>query len=264
MPAPPIIIDRRTGSVELVPLFKGLALPHTVGELAYGDFSIEGNTAKGVGLIGIERKRVTDLLQCMCDGRYVGHQLPGMLNYYDHSYLIVEGITRPAPHTGILQYAVEDSAGKTWWRDVTVFKRRRFMWRDFDGFITTLEHSKTKVRRTDNAQMTVATVGSLYHWYTHKKWQEHDSLKALYSTPYAVMTLEDKSSIVRRIAKELGGIGVDKSLAVCMKFRTPFDMITAESTDWMSIPGIGPTIAERVMREIHGTPERESRREGDE
>ena len=249
-------IDRRKGSAELAPLFDGLHVPYQVEELPFGDFSFVGNGVKGPGLIGVERKRIGDLINSMCDGRLVGHQLPGMFEYFDHSYLIVEGVLRPEPTTGILQQGVEDKRGAMWWKDITL-GRRRFMWRDLDGFLTTVEHSRVKVRRTDSSWMTAHTVASIYHWYTHKAWSEHDSLRQLHSVPFPVMTMEDKRNIVRRIAKEFAHIGVEKSLAVAMKFRSVWDMVTADRSEWETIPGIGPGISKRVQEEIHGRNETE-------
>lgn len=250
-----ITIDDRAGSGALAPLFALAHLPHQLGRLPFGDFAFEGNGSKGLSMIGIEYKKVNDLISCMCDGRYVGHQLPGMLNYFDHPYLIVEGVTRPDPRSGVLQELVQGKGGNQWWRDTVLGARRgrRFMWRDWDGYLTTLEHGKAKVRRTDNEHMTVETVGSLYHWYTHKKWHEHDSLRALHSLPSAVMTLEDKESIVRRVSKEFVGIGIERSLSAHMRFRTPFDFITATWEELQDIPGVGPTVANKIMRQIHGS-----------
>lgn len=246
-----VTIDPRAGSGELAKYFDRVFVPYQLKEQQFGDFSFEGHCARGPGMIGIERKTIPDMLACMVSARFVGKQLPGMLECYEQSYLVVEGITRPHPTEGILQIGTENQQGGIRWVNCNVFTRYPMKWRAFDGFLTTLEHSKLKVRRTDNQMMTVNTIASLYHWYRDKKWSEHDSLRGLYSEPYKYFSLEDKSSIVRRVAKEFQGIGVDKSLSVHMKFPTVWDMITALREDWLSIPGIGDTIADSVQKEIH-------------
>lgn len=256
---PLITIDYRKGSVDLKPLFEAHRLPHEVGTLPFGDFAFEGNGAKGTSLIGIEYKKVPDLLECLRDGRFVGHQLPGMLEHFDYSYLVIEGITRPEPNSGLLQEMVIGKGGSPWWRDVMFGGRRRFMWRDWDNFITTLEQSRLKVRRVDNAEMTVHTVGSLHHWYTGKQWHEHQSLRALHSAAYPTMTLENKSAVVRRVAKEFVGIGVERSLAVHGQFHTVWDMVTALREEWLRVPGLTPGIVDKVMRQIHGEQDERER-----
>jgi ERCC4-type nuclease len=96
-----ITIDRRTGSGELLPLFpKGVA---ELGCLEYGDFAWIGKGPEGLPLaIGVERKQIHDLVNSMASGRLQAHQLPGMINTYKISYLVIEGIWRPCPTTDII------------------------------------------------------------------------------------------------------------------------------------------------------------------
>ena len=72
-----ILIDPREGSKDLLPLMP-LGLAH-LSALPYTDACWNGLGPGGAAVIvGVERKRVGDMLACLKDGRFVGHQLPGM------------------------------------------------------------------------------------------------------------------------------------------------------------------------------------------
>ena len=58
----------------------------------YGDAMVTGNGPCGQVDIGIERKRIGDLVNSITTGRLSGHQLPGLLAQYYKVYIIVEGM----------------------------------------------------------------------------------------------------------------------------------------------------------------------------
>jgi len=250
-----VSVDRRTGSIDVEPILRERLHMHTrIEELASADFCFEGNTNQGLGMIGVERKRVKDLLGSMRSGRLVGEQLPKMFEHYDFSYLIVEGVTRANPVSGTLEECVSNGKSNVWWRPV-LLGNSRFQWQDLNHFLSTLEHSRLIIRQSDDPYQTACHIKSLYSWYRNKEWSGHKSLKQLYTCPMPTITLEDKEAIVRRVAKEFAGIGVEKSLSVATRFRTVWDMARAGTAEWMSIPGIGEGIARKVFAEIRGLNE---------
>ena len=126
-----ILIDNRTGSKELFPLFpKGSA---KLCHLPFGDFSFVGNGPDEMPLnIGIERKQIREVAGEMSAGRLVGHQVPGLLATYQVVYLIVEGRWRGNTQTGILQTKRRE------WEDVAN-GATRFMASAIRKYLTTLE-----------------------------------------------------------------------------------------------------------------------------
>src|SRR5580704_11288745 len=66
-------------------------------ELEYGDATFSGSGESGDSLIGIEHKRLSDLVAGMKDHRLSGHQLRGLWRLYDYVFLFVEGCWRPGP-----------------------------------------------------------------------------------------------------------------------------------------------------------------------
>src|SRR5579859_2836538 len=99
-----ILIDRRVGSVELAPYIRNLGIPVTVDTLEYGDACFEGKGPQGNIMIGVERKRISDILNCIDDGRYAGFQQPGMMEDFHKRILIIEGVWKPSPEGYLLEY----------------------------------------------------------------------------------------------------------------------------------------------------------------
>jgi len=259
-----IVIDSRTGSKELAPLFEQIGAKYTLGQLEAGDFAFDGNTPKGPSRLGVERKTIRDLLQSMQSGRLVDVQIPRMLDLYDRSYLIVEGLCRANPWTGMLEEACEDAKDhkRIWWREVTL-GRQRFMWEHFDHFLCSLEWTPVRVRRTTGEANTVRNIISL-HSYHQREWKDHKSLRTMYFDPWNVIPLQSRENPVRSVARELPGIGVEKSLACQMKWRSPFDMIAmSTSEDWQSLPGVGPKTARKILNWIHGEKDLDSQTDWD-
>lgn len=87
-----ILVDAATGSNELVePLLK-LGLPVEKTHLESGDLAFVGRGEKGAPLfIGIEYKKLGELVSSLNTERVQGHQLPTMQQTFDRSYMIVVG-----------------------------------------------------------------------------------------------------------------------------------------------------------------------------
>ena len=211
-----IYVDDRVGSKELFHLF-----PHGKAELAhleYADFAFDGHGDEGTVMIGVERKRIGDFVNCMCSGRLSGHQLIGLLNSYHVVYLVIEGLFRANPQTGILE---------TWkrgqWSEYTAGKRR-FMARDIWVFMNTLQticgiHCYHCPRETDTVQYILA----LHHWW-NKEYADHKG----HLQPHTGKVVDiSKQSVLRRCLLQLTGPGWEMSKALDMRFKSVFDLMTA-------------------------------------
>ena len=235
-----ILVDYRRGSAEIAHL---LSSPNVVCELEYGDFVISGNGPNGQVNIGVERKRIMDLLQSITTGRLSGHQLVGMTNSYDWAYLLVEGVWRADKDTGILQrmnvkgkwiYASQGS--------------RRFMARDIFHFLSTLQvMCNIVVAHTSSHWETAIWLDSLHSWWS-KPWDKHRG-HLQFHRPVQHAHLS-KPNLVTRIANQLDGIGWDKARKIGAEFSTLEDLLDASNADLMGIPGIGEKLAESVMRQL--------------
>jgi len=236
-----IYLDNRVGSKELYRLFPKYAIELT--HLEYGDIMFAGHHADGDVVIGIERKRIGDLINSMCSGRLGGHQLIGMLNSYHYCYLVVEGVFRANPQSGILEVW-----RKSGWQEYTAGKRR-FMARDIWCFLNTIEiicgvKCWYCARETDTVQWVLA----LAHWWM-KEYGEHKS----HLQPNMSGRVQlSKHSVVRRVAGQLDGIGWEKAKAIGEKYETVEKLVSAGEKELMEIEGIGEKLARGIREQLRG------------
>lgn len=237
-----LLLDRRIGSADLADPLRTLGIPVDVCTLDFSDVMFCGNGPDGLVQIGIELKQIRDLLNSIQDGRLSGHQLPGLLRQFDAVWLIVEGLWRPGTD-GLLEL---HTRGR--WAPLEL-GRRRYQYREPDNYLTTLEiKAGIHVKRTANRDETARAVANLYRWWTDKSWAEHRSHLSLHRP-------SDSSLLVppplrRRVARELDGVGHEKSAAVMGHFKTTRAMVNAPESEWVKIAGIGKTLARRITAEL--------------
>ena len=238
-----ILLDDRTGSGDLIRYLRGVA---KLSRLSFGDAQIEGNGPEGRPvLVGVEVKKVADVLTCITDGRFAGHQLPGLQASYEVVYLVVEGDYRVGKE-GLLEVMRYHM-----WRPI-LLGSRKFMYREMDNWLTTMEmKGGVKIRRTGGRQETAQFLKDLYGWWTGREWEEHRAHLAFHDPGPPVAMLR-KPSLLRRMAKELPGVGWERSLEVEKRFDSVLEMALASELDWKDIPGIGKGIANKVRHAIHG------------
>lgn len=265
-----IYIDSRIGSVELNGMFeKGLNTKLTM--LSYGDLYFVGRGPEEIPvLIGFERKKIKDLVNCMTTGRFAGYQLPGLMNSYNITYLVVEGPWRRNVHTGSL----EIPNGKEW-KELQLGKRI-FQVRDVIKYLNTLlincnlNSIKLIYLSTFNDKETVNVITDIYKWWTCKDFEEHRSHLSYFrpgiSTDHSINSLagynpfsdlieqESRLNPVKRAAEAIGytiGVGSKKALSIASHFKSVYEMVLAPLEEWMAIKGIGKILAKRMHEEIH-------------
>lgn len=237
-------VDPRAGSGPLFPALQHRGIPGVhLGPLDYGDMAIVGNGPEGCPVsVGVEYKKLPDLIQCIDNGRFVGHQLPGMLAHYNVIWLLVEGIWRERSD-GI----IEAPRGQHW--SPLISGTGKAMASSLEGFLLTMEQKVgIKVMRTGTASQTVDWLYHMNRWWTHKDWEEHRAHLAFDNS--SALALIRKPNLVRRVAKELPGVGMGRSGPVAKHFRTVLDMAVAGAEEWEGIEGIGKVTAQRVVKMI--------------
>jgi ERCC4-type nuclease len=240
-----ISIDDRVGSKDLLKYFpKGEA---RLTRLQYADACFMGKNSQGVSSVGVERKKLEDLLSSMQSGRLAGSQLIGLTNTYDVVYLIIEGLWRVGADGRL-----EKLKGykKKSWRPV-VLGKRGYMAKELDSFLNTLQLKVgVLVRESGTARHTAMMIRNLYGWYQK---DDHTSHLAIHKNRFRDEdVLLSRPSLLRRVAAELDGVGWKRSLEVSKVFQSVSELSRATEKDWLAIPGIGKTIAKRVVAEIQG------------
>jgi ERCC4-type nuclease len=249
-----IFVDRREGSKDLLPLLKTPAL---LVDLEFADASFNGNGPDGDISIGVERKRIGDLISSIANGRLSGHQLPGLLQDYDLVYLIVEGVFKGDSLDDEL--LISTTGGKSF-KPVS-HGRQHWTREGIDHYFTTLE-SRLYIphRITTSAKGTAKQLDYLFR-YWNKPWEKHASHLALHKglnfkaadrkVTFMPEALE-APSLVRRIASELPGVGITRSIPVAKRFPSVQAMYEATVEDWQGIEGFGKVTSKMAWEALHG------------
>lgn len=237
-----LLLDRRIGSADLQQPLTSLGIPVDLVTLDFGDAAFCGNGADGLMQVGIEIKQIRDLLNSIQDGRFSGHQVPGLLRQFDIAWLIVEGMWR-AGSDGMLELF---RRGK--WEALELGSRR-YLYREPDNFLTTLTlKTGIYVKRTANREETAHVIANLYKWGTDKSWEQHRSHLALHRPADATFLVPPP--LRHRVAREFDGIGDGKSTGVRNLFRTTIEMVNAPESEWLKMAGVGKTLAKRIYEQV--------------
>ncbi len=180
-----IVIDRREGKGEsdkLVDELTKLGVEAVVGELEYGDAAFSGSGEFGDAMIGVERKKLSDLINSMQKHRLSGHQLRGLWEHYDYVWLVTEGLWRPGPAGEIEEYM-----GNGWRAFYSRSDRHAVAYRQLDSYLNSLSlRSRSKsgepvhVKRSSTMKETAAIYASLWHGY-QKPWEDHHAHDQVYA-----------------------------------------------------------------------------------
>jgi ERCC4-type nuclease len=218
-----IFVDSRAGSCELVEPLRRLGVEVEETRLDYGDLMFEGRGEKGAPvLIGIEFKKLGELVQALRTERLQGYQMVGMRDTYRYSYLFIEG------------ELLYDRGGM-------LLQKRRRSTRPMPGQMSVLELLKRKnvlhlcggltptwtTCRKDTLQEIIA----LYRVWTDKDLDKHKSHIAAYEAPSLIPV-----SGFRRTLKTFPHVGMRASLAAEKHFKGSLvRAVSAGITEWADI-----------------------------
>ena len=236
-----ILVDDRAGSRDLIP-----HLPEKYRKLTrleYGDVSFRGNGPQGEQLnIGYELKSIPDLVACIHDGRYAGHQLPGMQRAYDLSYLVVLDRIR-RDHRGLLYY----HRGRNKWSQPFSGQRYPLTLTTLRKWLLTVEvQGGVRIIFADGLADAGHTILAHYKWWAGE-WDDHKSLRTFDDSK--TFSVFSEPSALRKMAAQFKQIRWVRSKAVEAHFDSIRDMALADESEWREIDGIGPKIARAVVAE---------------
>ena len=242
-----ILVDSRAGSKELTKPLLHLGLRVSESTLDFGDIAFEGRGVGGVAVdIGIEFKQFSELVASLRSGRFVGHQLIGLRNTYEHCWLMVEGV-----------YQI-DAKG------LVCQKGRGGHWKPVHGSMTESELQKQlltlelrgglHVIATPNRAGSLRAICNLYRWWTDIDMDHHTSHLAIYQPPTLVPISE-----CRRILYGIDGVGLKMTLAAEQKWGSARRAINAPIKAWADLMTVdekghkrrvGEKVAEKIDRAL--------------
>ena len=222
--------------------------------LTAGDFCFPGNGPNNIPvLVGVERKRLRDMINSMRKGRYSGEQLPKLFDHYEYIYLILEGRWKSDWKTGYLvhkpyarwEYLSYNSSSSS--APIHALELSSFL-----TDITTL--TPVKLIRTEDERDTVNALVTLAHCWA-KPWDKRESHVQAIHQPDQYIT--EKASTLRRVAFAIRGIGWERSRTVEEHFGSVEDMATASVERWGKLPGFGKVLSRQVWNQLHGVYQKE-------
>ncbi len=244
-----ILVDSRVGSKELAPYIRKYGIPCELTELSYGDCCFEGRGPSGPITIGCERKTLNDMLQCIDDSRYAGHQRPGMLMMYSKSYLCLEGMWTFGDGNGYDGLLMQGYRKGQSWGPLRLKSNRTVLYSKLYRYLMSIALSGVIITGSHDLPHTAYNLCEMYQYF-QKPWNQHTSLREIHKL--AIPTLNGKPSLVQGWASYLDGVGVEKSEAAHRIFRSGREMANASEQDWMQIPRVGSRTAVDIVRQING------------
>lgn len=240
------LVDDREGSRNLLacPVLQGRGI---LGRLEFGDVMLTGHGPNASTIsVGVEVKSVSDLLSSISTGRLGGHQIPGMLKSYDHSWLLVYGVVRAGNDNSL-----EVQGRNKTWRKFHIGKRP-VPWSYLEGFLLTATLiSPLRIKWCYDYDEAAMWLAVLDRWLD-KPWDKHRGLSVFDTSgeTAAPPGSDPTEAQIAKTAASLPNIGWDRAWKAAQHFDSVLDMVTAPESEWRTISGIGPVIAKTVNSTI--------------
>lgn len=245
-----ILVDYKGGAEgktipqEFVNLIKGMGVQAELANLEYGDFAFEGNGPAGSAMIGVERKTLHDMLNCIDDNRYNAQRI-GMRQMYQISVLALEGHWRPHNPSGLLMEGFQGGVSWAYCR----YRSRQTMYHKLQRYLFSVQLSGVVYVPSRDKWHTAFNLCELFHYF-QKRWADHTSLLEIQRV--AIPQLTFQPSLVRKWANDLEGIGTKMSELAARHFKTPYKLAMGDESDWLRVPGVGVKTAQDVVKQIMG------------
>ena len=231
-----ILLTTAANDQDLLRYFGGIAI---AAPIPLGDFIFEGLWVGGeqIDILG-ERKKIPDLIQCINDGRHLNQVRGAREGGFRFIFLVVEDIYRES-NDGMVEY-----------RRGTVWRSTNMEYHRMDSYLLQLDYySGVSVFRSSHPKETAHRVINLYHMF-QKPPESHKLLEGFYSAPAPVVPLNGRPSLVRRVAKELPGVGWELSGRAEMEFRSVREMVNADESRWEKLDKVGPGKSKRIIESL--------------
>lgn len=249
-----ILVDSARGSNELKPLIIRCGISCDITSLdELGDACFEGNGPRGTIAVGVERKRLHDMLHCIDDARY-NRQRIDMSHLYGKSFLMLEGYWKSHENGTLMEGYPQLVKVEGKWKEVVSwaecrYRSRSTLYSKLYNYLVSVSMSGVHVSYSRDIEHTALNIVSLYKWF-RKKWQDHTSL--IEPQKLAIPTMNYRPSLAHKWAYDLEGIGAKRSAIAGKQFKTGWALAHADEGEWLRIPGIGVKTARDIYKEIRG------------
>lgn len=243
-----VLIDTREGSKDLINHVP-LSVYGQLCSLDSADVLITGNGPTGPVTIGVEVKKVGDLLSSLNTGR-LQTQVVRMMDTYTYNYLLCVGVYKPGDdaHSTLLVPA----GGKSW----RPYKlgNRTIPYGYLESAIVELQLLGITYKQVYDIPTACQWIGVLARWW-FKPWNDHSLFRTLDKSTrpnddgprVALLPNIDQGTRLRmRVASAFDGMGFERSLSAAQHFPSVVDMVNADRREWLNVPGIGRVLAQSI------------------
>jgi len=230
-----VLITTAKNDRDLIPVFGDRAIPCPI---PFGDFIFEGVWTEGkkVKVCG-DRKKFPDLVQCIGDNRHLEQVRAAREVGFDFVYVVLEGTWKSV--------------------DGEAYSRGRSLRISSNRILSYLQqlryYAGVQVFETKTKQETVDTVLSLETMFQTPP-EDHSSLLGFHELPEPVVGLGQRPGILRRLVKELPGIGWELSARVETKAielgAEPIDVMQWTKKEWEEVEGIGRGLSSQITEAL--------------
>ena len=238
-----LFVDDRQGSSELIPLL-GLLAVET--RLESGDVVWSGQGPDGDLLIGVEVKKIGDLLSSETTGRLAATQIPRMLNRYQQVWLLTVGEYR-AGRSGRLE--IRGSHGG--WYPYRIGPRP-VPYGYLEAFLVEIQVLGVHIKQVYDNRAAAQWLVCAHNWW-QKPWEKHRAMRKLdRSGEQALMPgMDGNTEQMVKLAAQLPNIGWERAWAAAQCFAHPHAMFSSSAHQWEEVPGVGKVIAKSVIGAIY-------------
>jgi ERCC4-type nuclease len=251
-----IYIDDRAGSAPLLhmPPFNDRAIA-TPSRLPSGDLMFTGNGPSGLLLIGIELKRVDELLTSQQSGRLTS-QLERMQTDYARRWLVYYSPIRQDGNE--FSYLLNGSWTRAVFGDPGDKSSKPVPYRYLFNLLSDIEEAGFRVVHCADLQQVISwTLCCCLSWA--KPWSERKYLRVVdTSQPMPIIPRyhvdkqeHERIKLAVRLASLIPGIGTKSVRSFVRAFPSIAAMFNATISQIMSVEGFGKTRAERIHGLLH-------------
>lgn len=217
-------LDNRAGSKELFSPLKSLNLDVELTRLDFADIAFSGKGPEGAVDIGVEYKKLSELVQSMRSGRFEGLQYPGLISTYgSFAWLLIEGFSK-ADDQGVLCQWQGKQRG--WGR-----LHGRMMASELEKRLLTLQLcGGLHIHRANSRRDTLSFLHNLYRWFTDAEFSKHRSHIAVYDAPTLVPVSATRAALMK-----LPGLGMKGALAAELQFKNLYTAVNATEAEWANL-----------------------------
>lgn len=226
-----IYCDDHIGSNHLPRYLNKVCCHKTVlTRLDSGDCCWLGNGPDGLVNVGVELKKIHDLVESMDDGRLAGTQLIAAANHYHYYYLLVQGLYKRGDDGILLVWHKEKGKRKAGWKELSHGKRR-YMYSIVSKALNTLsvKCGIIPIRSGEDIE-TAGTIADLYGWW-QTPWDSHISHKRKNAVECRLSLTGKRPPKLTLMLQDLDGVGLKRAEAITRAYGNMSQLVKEDCVE---------------------------------